>query len=134
MLITILDFIDTQAELAQTRLEHILRTKNHKHFQNLDQCARNLIENDEEAIDNALPVTLEAMANLEKHPTPAELNGIDLKVIYKLLANATAGYPIDELDDGPTKDFLKQCYTVRQSHTYYIRIECSLLIRMLLLL
>lgn len=91
----------------------MLRSKNHKHFLNLDQCARNLTENDEPATDNTLPVTLEAIANLEKHPRPSELNGIDLKALYKMLANMTAGYPIEELDEGATKEFLKQCYTVR---------------------
>lgn len=111
----ILDFLNSQAELSQTRLEQMLRSKNHKHFLNLDQCARNLTENDEPSTDNTLPVTLEAIADFEKHPRPSELNGIDLKVLYKMLANMTAGYPIEELDEGATKEFLKQCYTVRQN-------------------
>ncbi|XP_055323813.1 uncharacterized protein LOC129578763 isoform X2 [Sitodiplosis mosellana] len=108
-------FINTQAFLSQTRLEQILKSKNDKHILNLDQCARNLTENGVLVTDNTLPVTLEAIANLEKHPPPAELNGIDLEALYKLLANTTAGYPIDDLDDGPTKEFLKQCYRVRRS-------------------
>lgn len=90
----------------------MLKSENDKKFLNLDQCARNLMGNDEPLTDNTLPVTLEAIGNLEKHPSPAELNGIDLKALYKLLANMSAGYPIGDLEDGPTKEFLKQCYQV----------------------
>lgn len=83
------------------------------------------MENGEPATDNTLPVTLEAIANLEKHPSPADLNGIDLTILYNVLANMTAGYPIDELENGPTKEFLKQCYTVSQQNMHF---DCNLLI------
>lgn len=108
----ILDFINTQAQLSQSRLEHTLRSQTNKYFLNLDQCARNLSENNEAATDNTLPVTLEAIANHEALPEPSKMNGIDLKVLYRTLANMTAGYPVEEIPDGPTKDFLKTCYTV----------------------
>lgn len=75
---------------------------------NLDECTRHCI-----TTDNTLPVTLEAIANIEKHPQPDEVNDINLKVLYQFLANVTAGYPIDDLENGPTKDFLKQCFSVR---------------------
>lgn len=108
-----IDFINTQAEMSQSKLEHTLRSQNNKCFLNLDQCARNLSENEELATDNTLPVTLEAIATHEELPEPAAVNGIDLKILYEMLANMTAGYPVEELSDGPTKDFLKQCFTVR---------------------
>lgn len=79
----------------------------------MDECARNLLKHNECASDNTLPVTLEAIANIEKHPPPEETNDINLKVLYQLLANMTAGYPIDDLENGPTKDFLKQCFSVK---------------------
>lgn len=80
---------------------------------NLDECARNVLAHNECTTDNTLPVTLEAIANIEKHPKPDEVNDIDLKVLYQFLANITAGYPIDDLENGATKDFLKQCFSVR---------------------
>lgn len=110
-------FINTQAEIAQARLEKTLQMRHNKHFLNLDECAKNIIEFDEPATDNTLPVTLEAITNLEEHPPPSEVNEIDLKALYQMLANMTAGYPVDELEDGPTKEFLKQCYTVRTDET-----------------
>lgn len=80
---------------------------------NLDECARNVLAHNECSTDNTLPVTLEAIANIENHPKPDEVNDIDLKKLYQFLANITAGYPIDDLENGPTKDFLKQCFSVR---------------------
>lgn len=98
--------------MSQDRLEHMLRSQHNKHFLNLDECARELTENGELQTDNTLPVTLEAISKSEKHPPPADINGIDLKVLYRMLANMTAGYPVDELKDGPTKEFLRRCYAV----------------------
>lgn len=103
----------SQSELSQTKLEQTLRSKNNKHFLNLDECAKNLVENTEQPIDNTLPVTLEAIANLEKHPEPADVCGVDLKKIYQMLAQLSAGFPVEELEEGPTKEFLKQCFSVR---------------------
>ncbi|XP_031617994.1 uncharacterized protein LOC116337508 isoform X2 [Contarinia nasturtii] len=108
---TLQNFVNTQAESSQSRLEKNFRTKNHKHFMNLDECAKQIVENSQTVSDNTLPVTLEAIANLEKHPPPSEVNGIDLKALYKMLASMSAGYPVEDLEDGPTKQFLKQCYT-----------------------
>lgn len=107
------DFVKKQAELSQTKLEQTFRAKSNKHFLNLDECAKNLIENSEQPTDNTLPVTLEAIANLEKLPKPADVCGVDLKTLYQMLAQLSAGFPVDELEDGPTKEFLKQCYSVR---------------------
>lgn len=107
-----IDFVNIQAESSQNRLEKIFRTKNQKHFMNLDECAKSIVENNQTASDNMLPVTLEAIANLEKHPPPGEVSGVDLKALYQMLANMSAGYPVKDLPEGPTKEFLKQCYTV----------------------
>lgn len=108
----VLEFINEQADAAQSRMEQTLKSQYNKHFMNLDECAKNLISEPECATDNTLPVTLEAIANLEEHPPPSELNGIDLKVLYQTLANMTAGYPVNDIEDGPTKEFLKHCYMV----------------------
>lgn len=108
------DFIDEQAELAQSRMEQTMRSQHNKHFMNLDESAKSLVEFGDSSTDNTLPVTLEAIAKSEKHPPPSEVNGIDLKVLYQMLANMTAGHPVDDLESGPTKDFLKQCYAVRK--------------------
>lgn len=113
-----IDFIDEQAELAQARIGQSLQSQHNKHFMNLDECARNVLEHNECTTDNTLPVTLEAIANFEEHPQPDEVNDINLKELYQFLANATAGYPINDLENGPTKDFLKQCFTVRINSTY----------------
>uniref|UniRef100_A0A1A9W3D9 Uncharacterized protein n=1 Tax=Glossina brevipalpis TaxID=37001 RepID=A0A1A9W3D9_9MUSC len=43
-------------------------------------------------------VMLNAIANNENHPSPAELNGIDLKSIYTFLSNAFFGLPQPQLD------------------------------------
>lgn len=93
-------------------MERLLRSQHNKLFLNLNEFARNIAECDECTIDNTLSVTLEAIANLEKHPPPSELGDIDLKVLYQTLANMSAGYPVNELENGPTKQFLKQCYAV----------------------
>lgn len=80
---------------------------------NLNECAKNLSNStDIIATDNTLPVTLEAISQLEDHPHPNRLNGIDLKLLYRYLANLMAGYPVKDLDDGPTKEFLRNCYSV----------------------
>lgn len=86
--------------------------KNNRHFLHLDQCAKNLHSEAESLTDNTLPVTLEAIANLDALPKPEDVNGVDLKVLYRMLASLCAGYPIEELENGPTKEFLKQCYKV----------------------
>lgn len=110
----ILELINEQAELAQNRIEQTLKSQHNKHFLNTNECAKNLIAQTECATDNTLPVTLDAIANLEKHPSPEQLNGIDLKVLYQTLANMTAGYPVNEIENGPTREFLKQCYMVNR--------------------
>lgn len=112
----ILEFVNTQADLSQERIEERCRLKNNTHFINLDECAKNICSDGKAATDNTLPVTLEAIANLDTLPPPDEVNGVDLKELYRMLASLSAGYPINELDDGPTKEFLKQCYNVSGPH------------------
>lgn len=122
-----LGFLNEQAKLAQARVEQSFQSQHNKHFMNLDECARNVLANNECTTDNTLPVTLEAIANIEEHPKPDEVNDIDLKVLYQFLANITAGYPINDLENGPTKDFLKQCFSVRANcGGSYLRILFSL--------
>lgn len=58
-----------------------------------------------------LPVAFEKISEYENHPSPEELNGIDLKELYKWMANLFAGFPVD-IKEGPTKDFLNECYKV----------------------
>lgn len=97
--------------------------KTNPQYKNLDQCAKNLSENSGANVtDNTLSVTFEAFANLEKHPAANEVNGVDLKQLYKLLANLMAGYPIDELEDGPTKDFLHKCYSVNDNSVQHFSV------------
>lgn len=126
MLISLSGFVNEQAELAQTRMEQTLRSQHNKHFMNLEEIAGNLLEHEDCATDNTLPVTLEAIANFEKHPSPSDVNGVDLKVLYQMLANMTAGYPVDDIEHGPTKDFLKQCYTVRNMRLIFSLMKPSL--------
>lgn len=115
-------FFNEQAVLAQTRIEQSFQSQHNKHFMNLDECARNVLEHNECTTDNTLPVTLEAIANIEKHPQPDEVNDINLKVLYQFLANITAGYPINDLENGPTKEFLKQCFSVRiYCHVFFLQ-------------
>uniref|UniRef100_A0A1B0B8V4 Uncharacterized protein n=1 Tax=Glossina palpalis gambiensis TaxID=67801 RepID=A0A1B0B8V4_9MUSC len=45
-----------------------------------------------------LGVVLNAIANNESYPHPAELNGIDLKAIYTFLSNSLFGLPQPRLD------------------------------------
>lgn len=95
---------------------------------NLDECAQNVLQHNECMTDNTLPVTLEAIANIENHPQPDEVNDIDLKVLYQFLANITAGYPTDDLENGPTKDFLKQCFSVRiLYHLVFMNFQIAML-------
>lgn len=108
----ILDFFNEQAESTQTRIEQSFQAQHNKHFMNLNECAQNVLEHNECATDNTLPVTLEAIANSEQHPSPDHVDGVNLQVLYQFLANITAGYPIDDIENGPTKEFLKQCFTV----------------------
>lgn len=108
----IVEFVNIQAELSQDRIEDRCCSKDNKNFINLDQCAKNICSDGKAATDNTLPVTLEAIANLDALPKPEEVNGIDLKALYRMMASLSAGYPVEELDDGPTKEFLKHCYKV----------------------
>lgn len=126
MLISLSGFVNEQAELAQSRMEQTLRSQHNKHFMNLEEIAGNLLEHEDCATDNTLPVTLEAISNFEKHPSPSDVNGVDLKVLYQMLANMTAGYPVDDIEHGPTKDFLKQCYTVRNMRLIFSLMKPSL--------
>lgn len=59
-----------------------------------------------------ISVALETITEYENHPSKDELNGIDLKQLYKWMANLLAGYPVD-IKEGPTKDFLENCYKVK---------------------
>lgn len=82
-------------------------------FLNLNGCAKNIYNlTDIVANDNALPVTLEAIAQLEEHPPTEQLNGINLKLIYRYLANLMAGYPVEDLKNDSSKRFLESCFKV----------------------
>lgn len=90
-----------------------MNVQKNKHYLNLNQCAVNLSDNYETDItDNTLPITMEAISNIDRLPPPNEVNGVDLKLLYETLANLMAGYPTNEIPEGPTKEFLKQCFSV----------------------
>lgn len=85
-----------------------------KHYLNLTTSANDLNESGAAVLnDNTLPATFEAIANIEAQPEPSTVNGINLRRLYKWLANLMAGYPTEELEEGPTKDFLYKCFAVR---------------------
>lgn len=93
-----------------------MKTQNNQRYLNLNRCAKDLSNsNDIPFTDNALPVTLEAIKQFENLPTPEQVNGVDLKILYETIANLMAGYPVNEIEDGPTKEFLYQCYSVYMS-------------------
>lgn len=84
-----------------------------KPFLNLTKCVADLSESGAAHLtDNTLPATLAAIAEFESHPETNEVNGIDLKRLYTFLANLMAGYPTEDLEEGPTKEFLHKCYGV----------------------
>lgn len=84
-----------------------------KRFSNLSKCLADLSASGAAHLtDNTLPATLAAIAEFESHPETDEVNGIDLKRLYKYLANLMAGHPTEELEEGPTKQFLYKCYGV----------------------
>lgn len=106
-------FVSYEARVCQKRHEQIVKAQNNQRYLNLNRCAKDLSNsNDIQFTDNALPVTLEAISQFENLPTPELLNGVDLKILYETLANLMAGYPVNEIEDGPTKEFLHQCYSV----------------------
>lgn len=116
-----LEFINEQADTCQKRVEYVMKTNENKHFANLNNCADELSKNTEEnRNDNLFSLTLERIAQTEELPEPEETDGIDLKQLYSWVANSMAGYPI-EIEDGPTKDFLEECYTVSGMHGDVIR-------------
>lgn len=89
-----------------------MKENGNQHFTNLNKCANELSKNtSENRNDNLFSLTLERIAQTEDIPEPEEMNGIDLKQLYSWMANSMAGYPI-EIEDGPTKDFLQDCYRV----------------------
>lgn len=104
--------VNEQAHLCQKRIEYVMKENGNKHFATLNKCADELSKNTiENRNDNLFSLALERIAQTEDLPEPEDVNGIDLKVLYSWMANAMAGYPID-IDEGPTKDFLRDCYTV----------------------
>lgn len=91
-----------------------MKENGNKHFSNLNKCADELSKNTtEHRNDNLFSLALERIAETEELPEPEDVNGIDLKLLYNWMANSMAGYPI-EIDEGPTKDFLRDCYTVSE--------------------
>lgn len=89
-----------------------MKTKENQHFTNLNKCAGKLSKNTtENRNDNLFSLALERIAQTEEIPQPEEVDGVDLKQLYNWMANSMAGYPID-IEEGPTKDFLRDCYTV----------------------
>lgn len=92
-----------------------MKENENKHFATLNKCADELSKNTmENRNDNLFSLALERIAHTEELPEPEDVDGIDLKLLYSWMANSMAGYPI-EIDDGPTKDFLRDCYTVSKS-------------------
>lgn len=90
-----------------------MKTQKNQRYLNLNRCAKDLSNTSNiQFTDNALPVTMEAIYQLESLPPPEEVNGVDLKILYKTLANLMAGYPVNEIEDDPTKVFLYQCFSV----------------------
>lgn len=111
----ILEYIDARSKTYQAKVDETMQSNSH--YVNLTASVDNLHKSGAAILnDNTLPATFEAIANIEAHPTPDTVNGIDLKRLYKLMANLMAGYPTEELEDGPTKDFLYKCYAVREFH------------------
>lgn len=98
--------------MCQKRVEYIMKTNQNQPYANLTKCAEELSKNPaENQNDNLFSLALERIAQNEELPEPEDTNGIDLKQLYGWMANSMAGYPI-EIEDGPTKDFLQDCYTV----------------------
>lgn len=92
-----------------------MKSNNNQRFANLNHCANELSKNlTENQNDNLFSLTLERIAQTEELPEPEETNGVDLKQLYSWMANAMAGYP-NEIEDGPSKDFLQDCYMVSES-------------------
>lgn len=84
-------------------------------FVNLNEWATELRGNaPSDTNDCCVPLVLELISRTEAFPTPDEMNGIDLKRIYGVLANLMAGYPVEELDPA-SKEFLKGCYKVNHA-------------------
>lgn len=105
--------MNSEARVCQKRHEQIMKAQNNQRYLNLNRCAKDLSNsNDIQFTDNALPVTMEAINQFEHLPTPEQVNGVDLKILYGTLANLMAGYPVNEIEDDPTKEFLYQCYSV----------------------
>lgn len=89
-----------------------MRIEENQTFMNLNKCAENLCKQKLKNLnENVFSVALEVIANTEAIPDPDELDGIDLRKLYKLLANLMAGYPTESVD-GATKLFLEECYNV----------------------
>lgn len=106
------ELINEQADVCQKRVEFVMKTINNQHYANLTKSAEELSTNPtENRNDNLFSLALERIAQTEELPEPEETNGIDLRQLYSWIANSMAGYPI-EIEDGPTKDFLQDCYTV----------------------
>lgn len=111
------EFIDTRAKLCQAKIDETM--KSNVQYANLSRCVDDLCESGASHLtDNTLSATVEAIANLERIPEPSAINGIDLKRLYKLLGNLMAGYPIEDLEEGATKDFLRTCYEVNNSAVF----------------
>lgn len=110
------DYFNEKAVESQQRIEHLMRQSRNDAFERLKVNAKALNDTSEtnelQNNSNLFSVAMEAIASQENHPTPDEVDGIDVKKLYEWLANFMAGNPT-EVDDGPTKEFLKECFTVR---------------------
>lgn len=112
--ISIIDFINEQANMCQKRVDYVMKMNENQHYANLNHCADELSKNaTENRNDNLFSVVMERILHTEDLPDAESVNGIDLKQLYNWMANSMAGYPID-IEDGPTKDFLQNCYSVSE--------------------
>lgn len=84
-----------------------MKQSQNEKFDALSRSARERAHENE----HALSVAFEMISKYEAHPSTEELNGVDLKQLYKWMANMLSGYPVD-INDGPTKEFLRECYKV----------------------
>lgn len=65
--------------------------------------------------DFCVPLIIEMISKTELCPQPEEMNGVDLRNIYGVIANLMAGYPTEELNR-TSKEFLDECYKVRDKN------------------
>lgn len=124
-----LDYINERANDSQKRVEYSMKQSNNKSFDILNKSAI-LLNN---KLNPIISVALESISEYEDHPSTDDLNGIDLKQLYKWMANLLAGYPVD-IQEGPTKEFLENCYKVRFKEENFVFVLFLLIYLCLILL